>query len=69
MDFFTQQSRSRTRTLYLISLFMAAVILVTAAVYAAIKTVIFFALSEIVPRAVPDFQRIDPQILPTVTLV
>ncbi len=69
MDFFTQQSRSRTRTLYLIGLFFVAVILVTAAVYAAVKSAIFFALSEPYIRTRSDFQWIDPHTLSVVSLI
>jgi len=69
MDFFTQQSRSRTRTLYLIALFIAAVILVTVAVHVAIKSVMFYALSEGYIRTRSSFQWIDPQMLLTVTLI
>lgn len=69
MDFFAQQSRSRTRTLYLISLFIGAVILVTAAVYGAVQIIIFYALSEGYIRTHSTFRWIDPQILPIVTLI
>lgn len=69
MDFFAQQDRSRTRTLYLIALFIAAVILVTVAVYFTIKLISFFALAEENTRGHASFQWIDTRMLPVVAMV
>ncbi|OIN95225.1 MAG: hypothetical protein AUJ48_03660 [Deltaproteobacteria bacterium CG1_02_45_11] len=68
MDFFAQQARSRTRALYLIVLFMAAVILVTVAVYFAIKLVFFLAQLEENARGYSDFQWVDTRMLSLVAM-
>jgi len=46
MDFFSHQEKSRTRTLYLVALFIAAVVLVVVCVYFAVQLGLFLTMQD-----------------------
>jgi Zn-dependent protease with chaperone function len=68
MDFFLQQDRSRTRTLYLMALFIAAVILVVVSVYFAVQLCFFFIMEK---QKAPSygFEWINVQLFLLVALI
>lgn len=66
MDFFLHQERSRTRTLYLIAMFVAAVALVVVCVYFAVQLGFFVIPKQ---RLLPNFDWFDPQRFLLVALI
>lgn len=68
MDFFSHQDRCRTRTLVLVALFTAAVVLVVISVYFAVQ-IGFFLITERTKAPTPGFEWVNTQRFMLVALV